>query len=255
MPPPQSPDKKIPLRLKEFIPPAPKLRPASKPLIPKKAEKPVVEPMAEKPKPPVKKDKKIVEKPRPVTAVKSEENNVTKEIKKEPVKVVKQLKPKKVRRVVKRRPANRPIRSRDPLANALMGSASSASPTAPKPVDRFTKKVINQLYGKAFYAYTKEQQKFIKNNLGEIYRITQNTLWQKGYPDVALRMHVQGTNVVSFYLYPNGDISDLRLKSSIGYRALDENTLEVIKTAYKSYPRPSKKTKIMFYVTYKIYGI
>jgi protein TonB len=47
----------------------------------------------------------------------------------------------------------------------------------------------------------------------------------------------------------------LRLKSSIGYRALDENTIEVIKTAYKDYPRPSKKTKIMFYVTYKIYGI
>jgi TonB family protein len=252
LPPPQSSTKKISLNLKEFVPPAPKTKPVPKPVAPKKIEKPVVEPIKEKPKVAVNKAKRVVEKPHRVTAVKSEENNMTKEPKKEPVKVVKKEKPKKIRKEAKPHPQRRPVRSRDPLANALMGSVSSK---APKHVDRFTKKVVNQLYGKEFYSYTKAQQQFIKNNLGEIHRITQNTLWQNGYPDVALRMRMQGTNIVSFYLHPNGDISDLRLKSSIGYRALDENTIEVIKTAYKDYPRPSKKTKIMFYVTYKIYGI
>jgi outer membrane biosynthesis protein TonB len=34
---------------------------------------------------------------------------------------------------------------------------------------------------------------------------------------------------------------------------LDQNTLEVIRIAYKNYPLPNKKTKIVFYVTYSIY--
>jgi TonB family protein len=249
---PQSQTKKISLELKKFIPPPPKPKNTPKPVLPQKIAQPIMEPKQEKPKEPVKKAKKTVEKPHLVTAVKSEENNATKEVKKEPIKVVKKERPKKIRKVAKPQPQRRPVRSRDPLANALMGSVSSK---APKHVDPFTKKVVNKLYGKEFYSYTKAQQNFIKDNLGEIHRITQNTLWQNGYPDVALRMRMQGTNIVSFYLHPNGDISDLRLKSSIGYRALDENTIEVIKTAYKDYPRPSKKTKIMFYVTYKIYGI
>jgi TonB family protein len=113
--------------------------------------------------------------------------------------------------------------------------------------------MVSRIYGKEFHTYSKEQQKFIKQHLGEIYRITQNTLWRKGYPDIAVRMQMQGTNIVSFYLHPNGDISDLHLRSSIGYRALDENTIDVIKTAYKDYPKPEKKTKIMFYVHYRIY--
>lgn len=66
-------------------------------------------------------------------------------------------------------------------------------------------------------------------------------------------MYMQGTNVVQFYLHPNGDISGLRLKREIGYRVLDKHTIEVIKTAYKDYPRPERTTKIIFYVTYEIH--
>ena len=99
----------------------------------------------------------------------------------------------------------------------------------------------------------KHKKKFIKHNLGNIYRITQETLWQNGYPETAKRTHQSGTNVVSFYLHPNGDISNLKLKKRIGYRSLDKNTLEVIRIAYKDYPLPNQKTKIIFYVEYSIY--
>lgn len=132
-----------------------------------------------------------------------------------------------------------------------MGSGSALTPKPKK--ENFVDHMVSRIYGKEFHSYSKEQKKFIKQKLGEIYRITQNTLWRKGYPDIAVRMQMQGTNIVSFYLHPNGDISELYLKSPIGYRALDENTIEVIKTAYKNYPRPKKKTKIMFYVTYRLY--
>ena len=114
-------------------------------------------------------------------------------------------------------------------------------------------RMIKKLYGEEFNTYSETQKKFIKNNLGTIHSITQRTLTRNGYPDVAVRTRQQGTNIVSFYLHPNGDISDLKLKRHIGHTALDQNTLDVIRIAYKDYPLPNKKTKIIFYVKYSIY--
>ncbi len=113
---------------------------------------------------------------------------------------------------------------------------------------------IKKLYGAEFQNFTSTQKEFIKNNLDTIQEITQRTLTRRGYPEGAGRTGQEGTNVVSFNLHPNGDISDLRLKTRIGYRALDENTLSLIRVAYMDYPYPSTTTKIVFYVTYSIYG-
>jgi TonB family protein len=113
---------------------------------------------------------------------------------------------------------------------------------------------IRKLYGAGFHQFTPTQKKFIENNLNTIQEITQRTLTQRGYPEGAGRTGQEGTNVVSFNLHPNGNISDLRLKTRIGYRALDDNTLSLIRVAYMDYPYPSTTTKIIFYVKYSIYG-
>jgi len=115
---------------------------------------------------------------------------------------------------------------------------------------------VKRLYGKEYFSYTPSQKKFIEQNLNKIHTITQQVLWQRGYPggSISARTGQQGTNIVSFYLYPNGDISNLRLKKRVGYRLLDENTLETIKTAYKDYPYPTERTKIVFFVEYSIFG-
>ena len=184
----------------------------------------------------------------PVKKPKKEpKKKIKKEVKKKPVKKVRQ------KRVVKRKAQRK--KSKNPLANALMGSGTSMYPSykAPASSGDYSRKMINQLYGKEFDTFTPSQKKFIKHNLGIIHRITQRTLTRNGYPEVAVRTRQQGTNVVSFYLHPNGDISNLRLKKKIGYAALDDNTLEVIRIAYKDYPLPNKKTKIVFYVQYSIY--
>lgn len=250
------------LNLKSFVPPAPQPTPVPQPLppVPEVTPPPVEQPVKQpvKKEEPVKKEKKRVEKSF-IAAKVREENNATKvadikptlvkktqkTVRKEAPKTVKQ---QPVKKVAERKPARR---SKDPLANALMRSGSAMTPPPKK--ENFVDQMVSRIYGKEFHTYSKEQKKFIKQKLGEIYRITQNTLWRKGYPDIAVRMQMQGTNIVSFYLHPNGDISELHLRSSIGYRVLDENTLEVIKTAYKDYPKPKKKTKIMFYVTYRLY--
>lgn len=143
------------------------------------------------------------------------------------------------------------------LANNLLNAASSSymPPSRSSKASRrnYNNRVIKQLYGSEFNTFTKTQKSFIKNNLGAIHRITQRTLNRNGYPEVAGRTGQEGTNVVSFYLHPNGDISNLRLKTRIGYQSLDDNTLEVIRIAYKDYPLPNQKTKIIFYVQYSIY--
>ena len=142
----------------------------------------------------------------------------------------------------------------NPLAKALAKSGTSLyKKRKHRTLNHLNSKMIRKLYGKEFNTYSKVQKEFIHKNLGIIHRITQATLIRNGYPEVAARTQQKGTNIVSFYLHPNGDISHLRLKKRLGYAALDKNTLEVIRIAYKSYPHPKKRTKIIFYVKYSIY--
>ncbi len=277
--PPHAQDKKISLNIQQVVtPPAPKPKPIVTPPKPKPVPQPIVtppiaKPIVEKkrvPKPevqPIK--KKILDEKKKVFAEKStEENNVTKVepkpkkklVKKEEKKPAKKVVKKEVKKVEKKRvvkkrkPRKKPKRSNDMLANALMSSATFRSPASRSSSSGgYAQRMINQLYGKEFDTYNPTQKKFIKNNLGTIHRITQRTLTQHGYPQVAIRTQQQGTNIVSFYLHPNGDITGLKLKRHIGYEALDQNTLDVIRIAYKDYPLPNKKTKIMFHVTYSMY--
>ena len=250
-------EKKISLNLKNIVtpPPKPKLAPKAK-LVPKPIVKVVKpKPIIEKKITPEPIKKQILDQSKKHFAQKNKkDNNATKEIKK----IVKKKIPKKVekkRKEKKRKEKKRPKRSKDPLANALLGAGTSMHPQRPTPAasSSYASKMIHQLYGKSFNQYSETQKKFIKNNLGVIHRITQSTLNRNGYPRVAVKTRQQGTNVVSFYLHPNGDITGLKLQTSIGYHSLDQNTLDVIRIAYKNYPLPNQKTKIMFYVRYSLY--
>ncbi|MCB4779050.1 MAG: energy transducer TonB [Sulfurovum sp.] len=140
---------------------------------------------------------------------------------------------------------------KDKLVNALLRNPKWAR-NKNQPSSR-NSHLIQSLYGEVFYTFTKTQQRFIKDHLFEIYRITQNTLVLNGYPSIAIHTRQQGTNVVSFYLYPNGDISNLKLIKPMGYETLDKNTISVIQIAYKDYPHPKTKTKIIFNVNYTLY--
>jgi len=153
----------------------------------------------------------------------------------------------KKRRVAKKSTKRK---SNDPLANSILNASTPMRPARPK---QPAMRMIKQFYGSEFNTFTKTQKRFIEKNLGSIYRITQQTLTRNGYPWVAQKTRQQGTAIVTFYLHPNGNISGLRLKRRIGYTALDENTLKVIRIAYKDYPRPKTKTKITFYVEYSLY--
>jgi len=253
LPPPPSKEHKISLNLQQITSPPPR----PKPQVPPTPIEKEIKPQEQKER--VK--QKQLDTSKKMFAKKSEnENNTTKIVKKEKAKKAKKIKKRvKKKKVLKKHRAKKRVvkkekRSKDPLANMLMGSGSAlyTKPQA-STSSSYGAKMIKQLYGSEFNSFSATQKKFIRRNLSTIHKITQRTLTRNGYPDVAIRTKQQGTNVVSFYLHPNGDISNLRLKRPIGYAALDKNTLKVIRIAYKDYPLPNKKTKIIFYVNYRIY--
>ncbi|WP_457606563.1 TonB family protein [Nitratifractor sp.] len=114
-------------------------------------------------------------------------------------------------------------------------------------------RLISSLYGSSYSRMSSVQRRFIDENLRRILQISQRTLNYLGYPREAARFGEQGTNVVEFWLHPNGDISGLRLRRRLRSSALNRQTIEVIKTAYMHYPRPRVKTKIIIYVRYRLY--
>lgn len=156
---------------------------------------------------------------------------------------------------VQSKPARQtPQSSSESLAQSLSKPPSqSNAPQSPSIYD-FGKDMSNQeikdLYGEEFGSLDAEQRQFIKNNLSGIGRITQKYL---KYPVIAGKMGQQGDNIVEFYLYPNGDISDLKLLTPSGFTLLDDNSVRTIKIAYKDYPYPSVKTKIRIRVMYRIF--
>ena len=238
------------------------------PPIIKKIKEPIKEKIALKEKPIIK--KKLLDTKNKLVAKKAnEENNISKivrtkaktkpkkKIKRKVKKIVKKKikKRKKIvkKKVIKKQKIVRKSKqySKDPLANAIMSAKTYK--VSRRRSSSSGMRMIKQFYGSEFNGFSNTQKKFIRKNLGSIYRITQQTLNRNGYPEVALHTQQQGTQLVTFYLHPNGNITQLRLKKRIGYASLDNNTIKVIRIAYKNYPRPRTTTKISFYVEYSLF--
>jgi len=254
--------KRVQLNLNDFVIP--------KPAKPIQKTKPI------KPKPKTKPKSKISKKDNSSSIIHNPSSKkvptTTKKpvIKQKPKKVVKKIKQKelpkpkpKPKTPQKNHPSSiihNPSSKKDPLsalAGALGAPIMKESTPKPPSIDQinnsFSQREFYALYRDEFDHFSPKQKKFIKNNLAKIQGITQHYLTVRGYPYFAGRMGQQGTNVIEFYLLPNGDITDLKIITPTGYEQLDQNSLDTIKAAYKDYPRPKEKTKIRFYIHYSIY--
>lgn len=205
---------------------------------PKKAQKPKKK---QEPKERIKKEKKRLQ----------EYTKVKKIVKNAKRKVVKK-EPKKIQR--------KPIEKTEAIPNYTKLNPTKIQKNTlesflAKPVldvkylDELTQSYI-KLYGEEYNNFTKVQKVYLQNNLKSIGRITQKYL---KYPRISIQTRQQGTNIIEFTLYPNGDISTPFISNSSGYSALDANTIETIEIAYKDYPRPTEPTKIKIYVKYILY--
>jgi len=111
---------------------------------------------------------------------------------------------------------------------------------------------IKELYGDEFGKLTPGQQKYILDNQEIMRRITQQVLTRVARVNLPRDLSVNRTNVIEFYLHPNGDMSDFRFIKKSGYYVLDDTTKETIEYAYSRYPRPTEKTLVRYNVFYNL---
>jgi outer membrane biosynthesis protein TonB len=111
---------------------------------------------------------------------------------------------------------------------------------------------IKDLYGEEFGKLTPGQQKYIIDNQEIMRRITQQVLTRVASVNLPRDLNVNRSNVIEFYLHPNGDMTDFKFLQKSGYYVLDDTTKETIEYAYSRYPRPKEKILIRYNVYYHL---
>ena len=111
---------------------------------------------------------------------------------------------------------------------------------------------IKELYGEEFGKLTPGQQQYILDNQEIMRRITQQVLNRVARVNIPRDLNINRSNVIEFYLHPNGDMSGFRFISKSGYYVLDDTTKETIEYAYSRYPRPKETTLIRYNVYYNL---
>lgn len=111
---------------------------------------------------------------------------------------------------------------------------------------------VKELYGDEFGKLSEGQQKYILDNQEIMRRITQQVLTRVARVNLPRDLSVNRSNVIEFYLHPNGDMTDFRFLEKSGFYILDDTTKETIEYAYSRYPRPTEKTLIRYNVYYNL---
>lgn len=133
---------------------------------------------------------------------------------------------------------------------------SKADPSAKEPAKSTTKisDSIQRLYGDKFNELSAGEQKYILDNQEVMRRITQGVLDRYGKSRIPDSIRVNDTNMIEFYLHPDGSISGLHFLKNSQLYILDDTTKEVIELSYAKYPRPEQKTLIRYRVFYNLTG-
>ncbi|MBA3026288.1 MAG: hypothetical protein FP820_07725 [Sulfurimonas sp.] len=111
---------------------------------------------------------------------------------------------------------------------------------------------IKELYGDEFGKMTPGQQQYLIDNQEVMRRITQQVLTRVARVNIKENLNVNKTNIIEFYLHPNGDMTDFKFLKKSGYYVLDDTTQETIEYAYSRYPRPTEKILIRYNVFYNL---
>ena len=141
------------------------------------------------------------------------------------------------------------------LASALSEDHSKVQKKEVKNTTRSGSQIssdVKELYGDEFGKLSEGQQKYILDNQEIMRRITQQVLTRVARVNLPRDLSVNRSNVIEFYLHPNGDMTDFKFLEKSGYYVLDDTTKETIEYAYSRYPRPTEKTLIRYNVYYHL---
>lgn len=90
---------------------------------------------------------------------------------------------------------------------------------------------------------------YMEENLGTIRTILQEQLV---YPKIAIKLRQQGEAKIGFYLFPNGEVSDIELESSSGFSLLDNAAQTLIIENAQKFPKPRQKVHISIPIGYRL---
>lgn len=119
-----------------------------------------------------------------------------------------------------------------------------------KPVAAHENQMIQELYGDVFTDLSAGEQKFIMDNQETMRRITQDILARYAPYRIPPDLDADESNMVEFYLHPDGSVTDLHFLTNSRLELLDNVTLETLSIAYKKYPRPEQPTLIRYRIDY-----
>lgn len=119
-----------------------------------------------------------------------------------------------------------------------------------EPVEAHKNQMIQELYGDVFTDLSAGEQKFIMDNQEAMRRITQDILARYAPYRIPPGLDVDESNMVEFYLHPDGSVTDLHFLANSRFELLDNVTLETLAIAYKKYPRPEQPTLIRYRIDY-----
>ena len=118
----------------------------------------------------------------------------------------------------------------------------------PEPEDSGTSRAENEVFREDIPRASYEEV-YERENLKRIRKAIANYV---KYPFMAKRMGWEGTVIVRFTLLPGGDLEELRVEKSSGYRILDDSALEAVRFALKEFPDPVERVTILVPVVFRM---
>jgi len=113
---------------------------------------------------------------------------------------------------------------------------------------------FKEAYGEAFGRLSEGEKQYIIDNQEIMRRITQEQLNRLAPVNIPRNLRTNTSNIIEFYLHPNGDISGLKLITNSSFEILDDTSLQTIEYSYHRYPLPKQKTLVRYKVGYWLGG-
>ena len=85
------------------------------------------------------------------------------------------------------------------------------------------------------------QQLYMKNNLAKIIAAIKK---YKTYPYIARKRGIEGKSIINCIITKTGQVKEIKISDSSGFKILDVNSIEILKLASKEFTKPQKDIQI-----------
>ena len=221
---------------------------------------PIKETVEKKTPPLLKKEKRA----KPLEKKKIKKEIVKKTIKPEKEKkVVKKIKPKKIEKksIVKKEPLKKPAAKPKPervekkhtkTEEKIIEKEKIVKKTEDKKVEKIAEKVFKKKPENKSLKEEKKDENYVKTYMNEnLSYIVKAIKKYKRYPYSAKRKGFEGKSILSCIFTKNGELKDIEIKTSSGYKMLDSNSIEILKQASREFKKPSRD--ITLYIPFNYY--